>query len=176
MTTNELTYPLNGFKPGMRTNVAKGILTNKDAALLILAANGGTLDRSEVTALLRGWRPAEGQGPNIVKRGRFDLKRNKWVPPVVGTGPSELHFSYLFNAYYGHISDDYNRTEGDRGGWLEHRGGKNRYSSGPYMWRPKAHTAAISALGRARLRSLVEACQAAGMVLAPEVLESAAKA
>lgn len=170
MMTNELTFPLSGFKPGTRTNVAKGILTNKDAALLILAANGGTLPKTTVQALLRAWRPLEGKSRPIIAGGRY--KGDRWIPAVYGTDPSELQFTYLFNEFYGHITSDYNQAAPRKYCYND----QARYSSGPYMWRPARATAAISALGRARLRSLVEACQAAGMVLAPEVLESAAKA
>ncbi len=157
---NELTFPLAGFKYGARTNVAKGILTNKDAALLILAANGGTLPKTDVQVLLRGWRPL---------RDGADKKHARYY---VG---KELHFSYLFNAYYGHISDDYNKATGDRGGWCDQYRGKNRYSCGPYMWRPSRATAAISALGRARLRVLTLQAAVAGMVLPEEVIASAAQ-
>ncbi len=156
----EFTFPLIGFRYGTRTDIAARILNNKDAALLILAANGGVMKVGDVKALLRGWRPL-GHGA--------DKNHAKYYPKT------ELHFSYLFNTYYGHITEDYNRTEGDRGGWCAGQKGANRYSSGPFMWRPFKNRAAISALGRARLRTLAAQATAAGMVLEPEVLASAAQ-
>lgn len=161
---NELTFPLIGFTYGTRTNIAARILNNKDAALLILAANGGVMPVGTVKALLRGWRPGTA-GQNVLRRGRWDEKARKYVPAVLGTDPSELHFSYLFNAYYGHIVHTYDRTAGCR-----------HYSSGAYMWRPARATAAISSLGRARLRILAAQAAAAGVSLEPEVLDSSAKA
>lgn len=142
MTTNELTFPLSGLKPAMRTDPSKGTVTNKDAALLILAANGGVLPKATVQALLRGWRPLEGKNPN-----------------------SELCFTYLFNEYYGHITSDYDQAEPRRG----YAGGQAHYSSGPYMWRPARATAAVSALGRERLKWLVASFAANDKPLAPEV-------
>jgi hypothetical protein len=170
----EFTFPLIGFRYGTRTNIAARILNNKDAALLILAANGGVMRVSDVKALLRGWRPGT-TGRNVLKPSRWNHRLRKRTPAVFGTDPAELHFSYLFNTYYGHITEDYNRTEGDRGGWCSGRKGANRYSSGPFMWRPFKNRAAISALGRARLRTLAAQATAAGMVLEPEVLASAAQ-
>jgi hypothetical protein len=170
----EFTFPLIGFSHGFRTDIANRVLNNKDAALLILAANGGVMKVGEVKALLRGWRPST-TGRNVIKPGRFNLRTNKRERPVYGTDPAELHFSYLFNTYYGHITEDYNRVEGDRGG--EYGGYKcaNRYSAGPFMWRPFKNRAAISALGRARLHTLAAQAKAAGMILEPEVLASAAQ-
>ncbi len=144
----EITFPLIGFTYGTRTDIARRILTNKDAALLILAANDGTMNVGDIKALLRGWRPF-GDGSKDGVR--------------YATG--ELHFSYLFNAYYGHIVTNYDRTAGCK-----------HYSSGAYMWRPARHTAAISALGRARLRVLAAQAAKAGVSLEPEVVVSAAKA
>jgi len=169
----EFTFPLIGFTHGTRTNIAARILNNKDAALLILAANGATMKVGDVKALLRGWRPGT-TGQNVVKPGRWNDRLRKWTPPVLGTDPSELHFSYLFNCYYGHISTDYNKGENVEGGWGGR--GKRYYSVGAYMWRPARHTAAISALGRARLRVLAAQAAAAGVSLEPEVFESAAQA
>jgi hypothetical protein len=160
----ELTFPLIGFTYGTRTNIAARILNNKDAALLILAANGGVMKVAEVKALLRGWRPGT-TGRNVVRQGRWDDKARKYVPAVLGTDPAELHFSYLFNSYYGHIVRTYDRTAGCR-----------HYSSGAYMWRPARATAAISSLGRARLRILAAQAAAAGVSLEPEVVESAVAA
>lgn len=157
----EFTFPLIGFTYGTRTNIAKRILTNKDAALLILAANGGVMRVADVKALLRGWRPlGDGGSKNHTKY----------------YSTTELHFSYLFNTYYGHITENYNYGEGDRGGWLTGRRGPNRYSSGPYMWRPFKNRAAVSALGRARLNALAAMAAASGVSLATEVVEASAEA
>lgn len=171
----EFTYPLIGFTYGTKTNVAKRILNNKDAALLILAANGGVMRVGDVKALLRGWR-GPTKGLCVVKPGRYNFKTNKYDETVYGTDPAELHFSYLFNTYYGHITEDYNQVEGDRGGWCAGRKGANRYSAGPFMWRPFKNRAAISALGRARLNALAAQAAAAGVSLATEVLEATAEA
>lgn len=162
----EFTYPLIGFHHGKVTNLAARILNNKDAALLILAANGGVMRVADVKALLRGWRPGT-TGKNVIKSGRYDFKLNKYVKPVYGTDPSELHFSYLFNTFYGHITENY-----DHPGW----NGRCKYSSGAYMWRPFKNRAAISALGRARLNVLAAQAAKAGVSLEPEVVESAAQA
>lgn len=157
----EFTFPLIGFRYGTRTNIARRVLTNKDAALLILAANGGVMRVGDVKALLRGWRPlGDGSSKNHAKY----------------YSRTELHFSYLFNTYYGHITENYERTEGDRGGWLDNYRGKNRYSSGPFMWRPFKNRAAISALGRARLNALAAQAAASGVSLATEVVEASAEA
>lgn len=154
----ELTFPLIGFTYGTRTDIARRVLTNKDAALLILAANGGVMRVRDVKALLRGWRPlGDGSSKNHAK----------YYPT------SELHFSYLFNTYYGHITMDYDRC-GPRKNW--HGGSTSEYSSGAYMWRPFKNRAAISALGRARLNALAAQAAAAGVTLATEVLEAAAEA
>jgi hypothetical protein len=160
----EFTYPLIGFTYGTRTNIAKRILNNKDAALLILAANGGVMRVADVKALLRGWRPGT-TGKNVIKPGRFNLRTNKYEPTVYGTDPAELHFSYLFNTYYGHITENYDYARG-----------RGHYSSGAYMWRPFKNRAAISALGRARLNALAAQAAAAGVSLATEVLEASAEA
>lgn len=162
----EFTFPLIGFTYGTKTNIAKRVLTNKDAALLILAANGGVMRVADVKALLRGWRgPSPVGGFNVVKQGRFNLRTNKYIPTVFGTDPAELHFSYLFNTYYGHITENY-----------DHARGRGHYSSGAYMWRPFKNRAAISALGRARLNALATAAASAGVSLATEVIEATAEA
>jgi hypothetical protein len=160
----EFTYPLIGFTYGRKTDIAKRVLNNKDAALLILAANGGVMRVADVKGLLRGWRPGT-TGRNVIRPGRFNLRTNKYEKPVYGTDPSELHFSYLFNAYYGHITENYD--------WA---GPRRHYSVGAYMWRPFKNRAAISALGRARLRALAAQAAAAGVSLEPEVVESSAEA
>lgn len=137
----EITFPLFGFMYGTRTIIAARILNNKDAALLILAANGGVMNVNDIKVLLRGWRPF---GEN--KKGvRFAM--------------GELHFTYLFNLYYGHISRDYNSSRP-----------RGHYSSGAYMWRPRHGYAAISSLGRARLNILVEQAKQAGICLENEVV------
>lgn len=155
----EFTFPLIGFTYGTRTNIAKRILTNKDAALLILAANGGVMRVRDVKALLRGWRPlGDGSSKNHAKY----------------YSTSELHFSYLFNTYYGHITENYDAPE--------HKKHANRYVSrryysvGAYMWRPFKNRAAISALGHARLNALTAQAAAAGVSLAIEVIEATAEA
>lgn len=154
----ELTFPLIGFTYGTRTNIAKRILNNKDAALLILAANGCVMRVGDVKALLRGWRPL-GHGA--------DKNHAKDYPKT------ELHFSYLFNTYYGHITANYDHC-GARTRWWG--GSTDRYSSGAYMWRPYGGHAAVSALGRVRLNALATQAAAAGVSLEPEVLESVVKA
>jgi hypothetical protein len=167
MMTNELTFPLGGFKHGSRTDISKGILTNKDAALLILAANGGCLPVGTMKTLLRAWRPLEG-GPVCVQEGKYDPQTKLYTRPVYSkTEREELHFSYLFNTYYGHISEKY-----DCGPWPgqpNSRWNMRRYSEGAYMWRPRRHTAAISAYGVARLRQLAQACAKHGRHLEPEI-------
>lgn len=160
----ELTFPLIGFTYGTRTDIARRVLTNKDAALLILAANGGVMRVADVKALLRGWR-GPTKGLCVVKPGRYNFKTNKYDKPVFGTDPTELHFSYLFNTYYGHITENYDYARG-----------RGHYSAGAYMWRPFKNRAAISALGRARLNALAAQAAAAGVSLAPEVLEASAEA
>lgn len=160
----EFTFPLIGFTYGTRTDIAKRILTNKDAALLILAANGGVMRVDDIKALLRGWRgPTKGLA--IIKQGRYNLKTNKYDKPVYSTDPAELHFSYLFNTYYGHITENYDYARG-----------RTHYSSGAYMWRPFKNRAAISALGRARLNVLAAQAAAADINLEPKVIETVAEA
>lgn len=84
ITGIEWTFPLAGFKFGRNTDIAKRILSNRDAALLILVANGGQLKTGEIQYFLKAWRP-------------FDTtsKWRKGHTPV---------FTYLFNSYYGHIT------------------------------------------------------------------------
>jgi len=48
----EFTFSLIGFTYGRRTNIAKRVLNNKDAALLILAANGGVMRVGDVKAVM----------------------------------------------------------------------------------------------------------------------------
>jgi hypothetical protein len=150
MNNVEITFPLFGFTYGTRTNIAARILNNKDAALFILAANGGVMKVSDIKGLLRGWRPF---GEN--KKGvRFAI--------------GELHFSYLFNVYYGHITKNYNAPE-----HMKHANryvGCRYYSIGAYMWRPRHGYAAISSLGRARLNILVDQAKQAGICLENEVV------
>lgn len=169
----EFTFPLIGFTYGTRTDIAKRVLTNKDAALLILAANGGVMRVADVKALLRGWR-GPTKGFNVVQRGRWNHKTNRWTPPVFGTDPAELHFSYLFNTYYGHITENYDAPEHKK--HANRYVGRRYYSAGAYMWRPFKNRAAISALGRARLNTLAAQAAAAGVSLAPEVVEASAEA
>lgn len=160
----EFTYPLIGFAYGRKTDIANRVLNNKDAALLILAANGGVMRVADVKALLRGWRPGT-TGQNVIKPGRYNLRTNKYEKPVYGTDPAELHFSYLFNTYYGHITENY-----------DYAGKRGHYSAGAYMWRPFKNRAAISALGRARLNALAAMAAASGVSLATEVVEASAEA
>lgn len=150
-STAEFTFPLAGFSHAKRTNIAKRKLSNKDAALLILAANGGVMRVPDVKTLLRGWRPLDGYGGQ------------------------ELHFTYLFNEFYGHITENYDAQPFlARPGYSKNNcygRSKAHYSVGPYMWRPFAHRAAISALGRARLNYLVASAKASNVCLLSEVVE-----
>jgi hypothetical protein len=150
---NELTFPLAGFRYAVRTNLAKHTLCNKDAALLVLAANGGILDKEDVIALLRGWRPL-GDG-STESRTRFYSTR-------------ELRFDYLFNAYYGHITDRYDYVGPDRK-W--HTSKTGHYSKGAYMWRPSRAKAAISLLGMLRLEELSHQAVMVGIDLDLEIVK-----
>lgn len=90
---NEIEWPLTGFiggNSGRKTDVKAGILSNRDACLLLLFANGGVSTTGTLRRLLQAWRPLEG----------ITYRYNK---PSYRSGKHELHFSYLFNSYYGHI-------------------------------------------------------------------------
>lgn len=133
--TENLINPLTqaGYEYGVRTDLARGIINNKDAALLCLAVNGGILKTREIKNLLRAWRPRAG----FVEK-RVD---GKFVKKV-----ADLHYSYLFNTYYGHISTIFDHDE-----W---RGSMRHYSKVPYMWSRTRGEAAVSKQGYLRLVAL----------------------
>jgi hypothetical protein len=93
----EIEFPLAGFtggKCGRVTDIAKRVLSNRDACLLLLAANGPICKTNTLQVLLRAWRPLEGVTYHYRPRGTDTQSRS---------GKHELCFSYLFNTYYGHI-------------------------------------------------------------------------
>ena len=95
-TTKEVEFPLAGFtggKCGRVTDISKRVLSNRDACLLLLAANGPICSSTLLKALLRAWRPLEGVTYQY-RRGDKDL--------ISRSGRFELNFGYLFNGYYGH--------------------------------------------------------------------------
>jgi len=137
-TTKEIEFPLAGFtggKCGRVTDISKRVLNNRDACLLLLAANGPICKTSTLKALLRAWRPLEGITYKY-RRGMTDL--------VTRNGNFELHFDYLFNSYYGHIC-----------GNPEGRPSKPYYGSirtgAAYFWSNKRGEIKISIAGYKRL-------------------------
>jgi hypothetical protein len=95
----EIEFPLAGFtggKCGRVTDIAKRVLSNRDACLLLLAANGPICKTNTLQVLLRAWRPLEGKtyAPSAARESS-----TTWIQ----TGRRELNFTYLFNSYYGHI-------------------------------------------------------------------------
>lgn len=129
---NELTFPLANLTHGRKTDVKNGVINNRDATLLILAANGGVMSVNDVKILLRGWRPLEGHYGH------------------------ELRFQYLFNAYYGISSDTDRDCEHAKTSMIRH------YSSAAIFHRPKRGLVAISSYGRKRLADLVAEIRSAG--------------
>ncbi len=138
---NELTFPLANLTHGRKTDVKKGVVNNRDAALLILAANGGVMSVNDVKILLRGWRPLSSK--------LYD-NTGKIV------GHKELRFQYLFNSYYG-ISYDRDRDcEHAKTSMIRH------YSVAAIFHRPKRGLVTISSYGRKRLADLIAELRNAG--------------
>lgn len=132
----EIEWPLTGFTFATRTNIAKRQLCNRDACLLLLAANGPTVKTSTLKTLLRAWRPLEGVYYGATKTLR--------------PGRRELDFSYLFNHYYGHIGT--NASGKKYVPWT----GAN-YAGPCWWWRnteTMRGTCQISSAGYARLEEL----------------------
>lgn len=129
----EIEFPLIGFKFSPRTNIAKKRLNNRDATLLLLAANGPTVKTNTLAILLRGWRPM----------GEDSARGKYW-------GKRELDFSYLWNHYYGHVGVD---STGKK-----HVPWTGVTYKGPCWWwrntRTMRGTVQISAKGYARLAQL----------------------
>ncbi len=154
MNNTSAGYPLNGFNYGVRTNMAKRILNNKDAALIILAAYGGILRIIDIQNMLRSWRPGSKR-LRVVKRGYYDTKKDVYVKPTYSDEVAEKYFTYLFNGHYGFIS---NRDRDEE--WPQRQVGQRgmnymrNYTVGAYMWRPSKGVAAISKLGYKRLQEL----------------------
>jgi hypothetical protein len=143
-TTKKIEFPLAGFtggKCGRVTDVKKRILSNRDACLLLLAANGPICRTSTLKTLLRAWRPLEGQ--------------------LGGDVPSELNFGYLFNSCYGHTTDN---VEGRRD--MSRRPGRAPYA---YFWSNKRGEVKISHAGFKRLAWLLRRLKDQGCV--PESLQ-----
>lgn len=93
----EIEFPLAGFtggRTGRTTNIAERVLSNRDACLLLLAANGPICKTGTLQTLLRAWRPLEGYHYQYSRVGQGATSR---------PGHVELHFTYLFNTHYGHI-------------------------------------------------------------------------
>lgn len=96
-TSKEIEFPLAGFTGGRNgrvTDISKRVLSNRDACLLLLAANGPICRTGTLQRLLQAWRPLEG----ITYHYRPNSKDTQ-----TRSGKHELHFTYLFNSYYGHI-------------------------------------------------------------------------
>ncbi len=91
---------LSGFRFGVRTNVAKKVLDNRDAAA-VLFWHLGPMRTREIQGLLRQWRRTQRSGESY-----------------------NLIFTYLFNAdrhgNYGSVG----QTAMTRGNWMYHGGGK----------------------------------------------------
>lgn len=88
----EIEFPLFGFtggKCGRITDFSKNVISNRDACILLIHANGGEVHRSTLIRLLQAFRPLEGTS-YYQNSGRS----------------RELRFTYLFNSYYGHCCDN----------------------------------------------------------------------
>lgn len=139
----EIEFPLAGFtggKCGRVTDIAKRVLSNRDACLLLLAANGPIVKTDTLLVLLRAWRPLEGTLYQY-NSGGTDITSKP--------GSRELCFTYLFNSYYGHIC-----------GNPEGRPSKPHYSfrrtKESYFWRNKPGQIRISLAGYKRLSWLLD--------------------
>lgn len=141
-TTKEIEFPLAGFtggRCGRVTDISKRVLSNRDACLLLLAANGPICKSSTLKVLLRAWRPLEGVTYQY-RSGQTDFQSRN--------GNFELNFGYLFNGYYGHIC-----------GNQEGRPAKRWYGGAPtkvaYFWSNKRGEVKISNEGYKRLAWLL---------------------
>ncbi len=139
----EIEFPLAGFTGGncgRVTNIAKRVLSNRDACLLLLAANGPICKTDTLITLLRAWRPLEGMHYQYNPRGKDSTSR---------PGRRELCFTYLFNSYYGHTC-----------GNPEGRPSKPYYggvrTKAAYFWRNKRGQIRISLAGYKRLSWLLD--------------------
>lgn len=143
-TTKEIEFPLAGFtggKCGRVTDISKRVLSNRDACLLLLAANGPICKSSTLKVLLRAWRPLEGVTYKY-RRGMTDL--------VTRNGNFELNFGYLFNSYYGHICGNIEGRPAKR--WFD----KKAPTAAAYFWSNKRGEVKISNAGFRRLSWLIQ--------------------
>lgn len=138
----EVEWPLKGWTFATKTDIARRKLCNRDACLLLLAANGPTCKTSLLKALLRAWRPAYTETKLLW--GSKDQR---------GIRTTELDFGYLFNHYYGHIG-----TESMGKKYVPWTGATYK---GPCWWwrdsRTMRGTCQISAAGYKRLEQLRQA-------------------
>lgn len=151
-TDREIEFPLAGFtggKSGRTTDIAKRVLSNRDACLLLLAANGPICRTNTLTTLLRAWRPLEGLRYVYDSKGTGHHQRRP--------GKNELCFTYLFNSYYGHIC-----------GNPEGRPSKPYYApirtKECYFWTKKRGEIRISLAGYKRLSWLLDEMDSLGVL------------
>jgi len=144
-TTKEIEFPLFGFtggKCGRVTDIKKRVLSNRDACLLLLAANGPICKTSTLKVLLRAWRPLEGV-TYTYRRGMSDL--------IARNGRAlELDFGYLFNGYYGHTCGNIEGRPATR--WFD----KKPPTKAAYFWSNKRGEVKISNAGFGRLAWLIQ--------------------
>lgn len=147
MPEREIEFPLAGFTggaTGRETDISQRVLSNRDACLLLLAANGPEVKSGTLIALLRAWRPLEGAPYS----GGFLPRR---------TGNRELYFTYLFNSHYGHITNNYEGVP--RKPYYSYARTKESF-----FWRERRGHIRISAAGYRRLASLIAAMKFEGCV------------
>lgn len=143
-TTKEIEFPLFGFtggKCGRVTDIKKRVLSNRDACLLLLAANGPICKTGTLITLLRAWRPLEGVTYNY-RRGAKDL--------ITRSGKFELCFKYLFNSYYGHTCGNI------EGRPYKSMYGRDGHPAVSYFWSNKRGEVKITHAGFRRLSYLIQ--------------------
>lgn len=137
----EIEFPLFGFtggKCGRKTDVAKRVLSNRDACLLLLAANGPVCKTSTLITLLRAWRPLEGMTYYSYRGGQSR------------SGRHELCFKYLFNSYYGHTCGNL------QGRPYKPMYGRDGHPPVSYFWSNKRGEVKITIEGYKRLAWLIQ--------------------
>lgn len=140
MVEKEIEFPLAGFtggNSGRKTDVSQRVLSNRDACLLLLAANGPICKTGTLIRLLQAWRPLEGL-------------TYSYNGPTRRSGKHELCFKYLFNSYYGHTCGNY------QGRPYKPMYGRDGHPAVSYFWSNKRGQVKITVEGYKRLAWLIQ--------------------